>query len=80
LSRIRLARLLVLVAMTLGWQDCLVLVVVLGAAAYLVRRCWKTLRRGKAGGCGSGCSACPSGESAGPKVVTLEPISQRRDS
>ncbi len=56
--------------MVSNWQDITALFVVVIAAAYLVWRGWLVLRRRRAG-CGA-CSTCPSDESSGKPLVTIE--------
>jgi hypothetical protein len=53
-----------------NWQDIAALLVVAAAGAYLMWRGWLVLKRRRAG-CGA-CSTCPSGESNGKPLVTIE--------
>ncbi len=58
-----------------NWQIPLVAMIVLAAVAYLVRRTWRTLTPGKAGGCGGGCG-CARTASAPKEQGTLIPLEQ----
>ena len=58
--------------MHVGWQDVLVIATIALAALFLLRQAWLVLARKKAGGCGGGCSSCPSEQNkAGLPVVQL---------
>ena len=49
-------------------QTIIVLLVVLGAAAYIGRRAWRTVRAARGGddaGCGAGCGCDPGGPKTG---------------
>jgi len=55
---------------TLDWQTIAALLIVLAAIAILARKTWKGFFQPAAGGCGTGCSSCPSSQSSGSVKVT----------
>jgi hypothetical protein len=65
-------------------QDILVILIVLVAAAFLVRRMWQAMTKRRSGACGA-CSNCPSNSAAKtPALVNISPsishaTAQRRD-
>jgi FeoB-associated Cys-rich membrane protein len=65
-------------------QDFLVILIVLAAAAFLVRRMWQAMTKRRSGACGA-CSNCPSNSTAQtPSLVNIGPIdshakAQRRE-
>ena len=55
-------------------QDFLVILIVLAAAAFLVRRMWQAMTKRRSGACGA-CSNCPSNsEAKTPSLVNIGPI------
>jgi hypothetical protein len=55
-------------------QDILVILIVLAAAAFLVRRMWQAMTKRRSGACGA-CSNCPSNSTAKtPSLVNIGPI------
>jgi hypothetical protein len=58
--------------MNLDWQNAVVLLLVTGAFAYLVRAAWRSVARRKSPACG-GCGTCPAG--AAPQAHQLVGIS-----
>jgi hypothetical protein len=61
--------------MTLDWQTAIAAILVVSAAAYLLRRGWRVfMRRGT--NCGA-CSNCPADQtSAGKPLVMLDALSK----
>ncbi|MGC1275332.1 MAG: FeoB-associated Cys-rich membrane protein, partial [Planctomycetaceae bacterium] len=58
-------------------QLAVTLLIVVLAAAIVLRRAWRLFHSGGKAGCGSGCGSCPSNAAADKPVVTLE-LSPRR--
>jgi len=70
------------------WQNIVAWVVVMMAAAYLVRRSWRAVVKKRSGGCGA-CGSCPAGsdtshaaatnhDPAGKPLVQLQTFAKRQ--
>ena len=65
----------------IDWQNLVTIGLVAIAGGYLAIRMWPR-RAKKAGGCGGGCSSCPStsqnakGAASEPRVVSLEELAR----
>jgi hypothetical protein len=55
-------------------QDFIAILIVIAAAAFLGRRAWLALVRGRAGACGS-CVSCPSNQ---PTLVNIPGLSHAK--
>ena len=60
------------------WQTFIAIAIVLVAASYLVRRCWLSIARKRAGRCGA-CGSCPGGSAdsiAQPRRAKIRPANR----
>ncbi len=66
----------------LTWENAAVVLLVAGAATYLLRRVWQLLSiRGSQSGCGSGCDSCSAntGSVTPRELVALETLASSAD-
>jgi hypothetical protein len=64
--------------MTFEWQTAIAAILVVSAAAYLVRRGWRTIA-GRRIGCGT-CASCPADQNpSGKPLVTLDALTKPND-
>jgi hypothetical protein len=61
-------------------QLAVTLLIIVLAAAVVLRRAWRLFHSGGKAGCGSGCGSCPSNVLNGPRqsVVSLDLVPKKR--
>ncbi|WP_197442761.1 FeoB-associated Cys-rich membrane protein [Lignipirellula cremea] len=60
--------------MVFDWQNCVVLLLVLAAGAYVGWRSFLTIFARKQSGCGGGCSSCPASKPTNEGFVSLDSL------
>ena len=56
--------------MSFAWQDVLIVIAVVAAAAYICGRAWQAVTGRASSGCGAACPKCNT--TTAPKLLSLE--------